>query len=96
VLSLLGLARRAGYLLVGQDQVLRALASGLFILTTEDCSPAVRRKIAPKLTAGGSVCFVIKGVSRERLGRSIGVDSTQIAALPIKSGFTKNLAELLR
>ena len=95
-LSLLGLARRAGLLLVGQDEVLGALKSRLFIVTTEDCSPSVLRKVERKLTDRGSVCFVIKGVSRERLGRSIGANSAQIAALPIESGFAKNLSELLQ
>jgi ribosomal protein L7Ae-like RNA K-turn-binding protein len=96
VLSLLGLARRAGFLVVGQDRVLGAVASGLFIVVSEDCSPAVLRKIGPKLKGGGSVCHVIKGVSRERLGRSVGVNSAQIAAIPINNGFVRNLAELLQ
>jgi ribosomal protein L7Ae-like RNA K-turn-binding protein len=95
-LSLLGLARRAGLLLIGQDDVLGEPKQRLFIVRTEDCSPSVLRKVERKLAGSGSVCFVIKGVSRERLGRSIGVNSAQIAALPIESGFAKNLSELLQ
>jgi ribosomal protein L7Ae-like RNA K-turn-binding protein len=95
-LSLLGLARRAGLLLIGQDSILRASNSRLFIVRTEDCSQSVLRKIERRLIERGSVCFVINGVSRERLGGSIGANSAQIAALPIESGLAKNLAELLQ
>jgi ribosomal protein L7Ae-like RNA K-turn-binding protein len=94
-LSLLGMARRAGCLLIGQDRVLGAKGD-LFILTAEDCSPSVLRKVAPRLVKGVSVCLNMRGVTRETLGRSVGVNGAQIAALPIGSGFIKNLAELLQ
>lgn len=95
VLSLLGMARRARVLLIGQDQVLSALPKGIFMIRTEDCSAAVLRKIEPSLRRG-SACCVLQGVSREELGRSLGIQSAQIAALPMKSGFTKKLAEMLQ
>jgi hypothetical protein len=52
-----------------------------------------------KLSALGDGRVVLSrldGVDREKLGRSLGASSTQIAALPIKSGFAKKLAVLLR
>jgi ribosomal protein L7Ae-like RNA K-turn-binding protein len=98
VLSLLGLARRAGVLLIGQDQVLDAIGSrhpGLLVLTVQDCSPNVLRKLEG-FDQGQVVCGALEGVDRGALGRSLGIRSAQIAALPIKSGFAKKLAVLLR
>lgn len=93
-LSLLGLARCARELLIGQDRVLAALKAGrgLFIVASEDCSPNVLRKA--RAASGGAVAVL--GVSREALGASIGVMNAQIAALPSGSGFVKKLKELLK
>jgi ribosomal protein L7Ae-like RNA K-turn-binding protein len=95
-LSLLGVARRSGAVLVGQDQVFRSLDKRMFIITTDDCSRAVTRKIGHAVLSGGSVCVIIESVTREELGKSLGVGSAQIAALPIESGFVEKLAELLK
>jgi ribosomal protein L7Ae-like RNA K-turn-binding protein len=96
LLSLLGLARRAGVLLVGQDQVFRARAKGgLFVIASEDCSPNVWRKIGASgdgKTTGRMLC----GVGRDEMGRHMGVRSAQIAAVPINSGFAKKITLLLR
>ena len=92
-LSLLGMARRAGALMVGQDRVFAEMRSGkLFILASADCSPNVLRK------AMSSNCetLVAPGFSRESLGTSIGVANAQIVALPRGSGFVKKLKELLK
>jgi ribosomal protein L7Ae-like RNA K-turn-binding protein len=95
-LSLLGVARRAGVLLVGQDQVLRARGrEGLFVIISEDCSPNVLRKISV-LDGEKTTCRTLGGVEREELGRHIGASSAQIAAIPINSGFAKKIALLLR
>jgi ribosomal protein L7Ae-like RNA K-turn-binding protein len=96
-LSLLGIARRAGVLLVGQDQVFRAASrrKGLFVVTSEDCSPNVMRK-ALALDGEKTTCRALRGVGREELGRHIGVLSAQIAAIPADSGFAKKMALLLR
>ncbi|MDR1915392.1 MAG: ribosomal L7Ae/L30e/S12e/Gadd45 family protein [Synergistaceae bacterium] len=96
VLSLLGIARRAGELIFGQDQVIGALKKKkrLFIVWTADCSQAVIRKIEPLLEKRSISC-VLKDVSRENLGRSLGVQCAQIAALPVEGGFAKKLTELL-
>ncbi|MDR1471485.1 MAG: ribosomal L7Ae/L30e/S12e/Gadd45 family protein [Synergistaceae bacterium] len=95
-LSMLGIARRAGELMIGQDQVLSALKrkKRLLIIRTEDCSQSVIRKIAPSLESG-SVSCVAGGVTREDLGRSLGVRGAQIAALFIESGFAVKLSEML-
>jgi ribosomal protein L7Ae-like RNA K-turn-binding protein len=96
-LSLLGIARRAGVLLVGQDQVFRAGSrkKGIFVVIAEDCSPNVSRKVLA-MEGEKTTCRALRGVNREELGRHIGVLSAQIAAVPIDSGFAKKMALLLR
>lgn len=96
VLDLLGLARRGGMLAVGQDSAISKLrGSGLYI-TTDDCSESVRRKIDRRITSGRGVHFVIQGVSRDELGRAVGVLSAQIVALPLTSPFAARIEELLK
>ncbi|MCL2683823.1 MAG: ribosomal L7Ae/L30e/S12e/Gadd45 family protein [Synergistaceae bacterium] len=94
VLSLLGMARRAGVLMVGQDRVFAAMRDGgpLFIITSADCSPNVLRK------ALSSNCETLEAgsFSRESLGTAIGVANAQIVALPGGSGFVEKLKELLK
>jgi ribosomal protein L7Ae-like RNA K-turn-binding protein len=86
------MARRAGELIVGQDRVLKTLASGrrLFVVTTADCSQNVLRK-----TSRLREIHVSDMLSRESLGAAVGVGNTQIVALPEESGFVKKLKELL-
>jgi len=92
-LSLLGIARGARVLIVGQDKVFAAMRgeSELFIIASADCSHNVMRK------ALSSNCetLVAKSFSRESLGAAVGVMNAQIVALPRGSGFVKKLKELL-
>lgn len=94
VLSLLGLARRAGQVLVGQDRVLGAHRGKLVIVVSSDCSKAVMRKAVAR--GSGSVCFTLNGVTREELGGALGVGGAQIAALDAEGGFAKKLIELFK
>jgi ribosomal protein L7Ae-like RNA K-turn-binding protein len=91
-LALLGMARRANELIIGQDRVLRALSSGrrLFMVAAADCSQNVLRK-----TGRLHCARIASGLSRESLGMAVGVGKTQIVALPAGSGFVKKLEELL-
>lgn len=95
-LSLLGLARRAKCLLIGQDEVFGATEKDLLILLTEDCANQVLRKVEKRLSWSASACYRLSGVSRERLGCAIGIQQVQIVALAIESGFANNLSELLQ
>ena len=92
-LSLLGMARRARALMVGQDSVFAAMrdGGGIFIIVSADCSPNVIRK------ASSSNCetLVVESFSRESLGAAVGVINAKIVALPGGSGFVKKLKELL-
>ena len=96
-LSLLGIARRAGDLLGGQDQVFRAASrgKGVFMVISEDCSPNVKRKVLA-LDGEKTTFRALRGVGREELGRHIGVLSAQIAAVSMNSGFAKKMALLLK
>ena len=93
-LSLLGIARRAGALTVGQDKVFAAMRNGseLFIIVSADCSRNVLRKVS----SSNCETLVAESFSRESLGASVGVMNSQIVALPCGSGFAKKLKELLK
>lgn len=96
-LSMLGMARRAGALAIGQDRVLRALGtSRSLVITTEDCSRNVLRKLAAHLDRSKSKWYALSGVTREELGKALGVAGAQIVALPLKGGFADKLSELLQ
>lgn len=96
-LSLLGMARRAGAVEIGQDRALGALRrSRQLVVLADDCSPNVLRKVASLSSKRGSICYILEGVTREELGGALGVASAQVAALPFKSGFVNKLAELLQ
>ena len=96
ILSLLGMARRADKVFIGQDQVFSVLRRNLLIVTSNDCSPNVIRKLSSSLSDGRSICYTMQDVTREDLGRAVGVQNVQIAALFMESGFAGKLAELLR
>ncbi len=94
---MLGMARRAGALLIGQDKVLPALRKrekyALFI--SEDCSADVFRRAVAAEKRDEAEIFLLEGVSRALLGASLGIASAQIAALPAESGFVKKIHTLI-
>jgi len=96
-LQTLGLARRAGVVVIGQDRVLDRLRRGerFFIITTDDCAASVLSKVARYAESGSVRLWEIDGVTREELGQAMGVRSAQIAALPVESGFADRLTKLL-
>lgn len=89
----LGLARRAGELIVGQDRVLGALSAGqnLFVLLTHDHSVTLKRSIDARTVT----THVLAGVSRLELGQLLGLRQAQIVALPVQSGFAEKIKGLL-
>lgn len=95
LMNILGLARRAGILLIGQDQVLAAGKSkGPWIaVVTSDCSATVQRSLQPRVERGEIVVLVLKNTDRTTLGAYLGVGSTQIAALP-QGGLAKKVLSL--
>lgn len=89
----LGLSRRAGELIVGQDRVLQSLSAGqnLFILLTNDHSAALKRAIDAKNTE----THVLTDISRSELGQLLGLRQAQVVALPVRSGFAGKIKGLL-
>jgi predicted RNA-binding protein YlxR (DUF448 family)/ribosomal protein L30E len=76
-LELVGLARRAGELVAGFDQVVAALRGGqaVLVLQARDGAADGRRKIASAAAArggGGDGVPVVEAFGREELGRAIG------------------------
>ncbi len=90
--SLLGLARRAGELLVGQDRTLEGLSAGknLTVLLANDHSAALKRTIDAK-TADYRI---LEEINRAELGRLLGLRQAQIVALPAECGFAEKIKEL--
>lgn len=96
-LSLLGMARRAGVLAIGQDRVLSTLGTSLcLVISTEDCSRNVLRKLTALAGRSKSKWYALDGVTREDLGKALGVAGAQVVALPLKGGFADKLSELLQ
>lgn len=96
VFNLLGLARRAGKLLIGQDKVLAAAKSGvrLLVITSNDVSAAVTRSLQPHVEKGAVTAILMKDTDRTTLGLRLGISSTQITALPERDGLAKKILNI--
>lgn len=71
-LSRLGLARRAGKLVTGEEGVLKAIRSGQarLVILSADASENTRKKTADKCTSYGIP--LLTGFSRQELGGAVG------------------------
>lgn len=89
----LGIAHRAGELIIGQDRVLESLSAGknLLVLLTDDHSPTLKRAMDAK----NAETHILYGISRTELGQSLGLRQAQVAALPARGGFAGKIAGLL-
>lgn len=93
--SLLGLARRAGELLIGQDKVFVAVKkTKLLIFISDDCSESVERKAAAAVERKEAEVKKLKKTDRTVLGSHLGVKNAQIAALPYGGGFAEKALRL--
>ena len=95
-LSLLGMARRAGALIIGQDSVKFRLsrADGLFLLFPEDALHKSRKTFL-SFTKNARDYAVLEGISTERLAHAIGVGNAVVVALPEQSGFVSGIKSSL-
>lgn len=98
VASTLGLARRAGVLLLGQDRVREALKGGkvLLILYADDVSANVQRMFKGYEERAQCKVYRFKGINRKVLGEALGLPSVQVLGLPQGSGFADKLEVLLK
>lgn len=96
LLNTLGMARRAGVLVVGQDNVFSEIKRhvSMLVITASDCSAAVLRSAAPHAERGEARIITLKDTDRSVLGRYIGIGAAQIVALPAGCGFAKKLLSL--
>ena len=95
-LSLLGMARRAGVLIIGQDSVKSSLSrkEKLFIMFPED-APDRSQKTYASLTKYADNYAVLEGVTIEQLAHAIGVERVVVVALPLESGFVSKIKDSL-
>lgn len=92
LLSLLGLARRAGELVIGQDRVLELAATGAdaLLLFSSDCPD----KIKEKLIRSSLPCLQL-GQNRTELGRVLGLNGAVVVALSREQGFAAKAEQLI-
>lgn len=98
-LDKIGLSRRAGLAIIGQDRVRAAILEGkgpLMLFLASDASPAVKRRIVASSERRGDKHIQMQTVSRWELGAALGLASAQILGLPLASRFTETLLEDLR
>ena len=95
LLSCLGLARRAGVLIIGQDNVKSSLArrDSLLVLITETGSSFYR--FLQNRPDGESRMEVLRSVSAEALSSAIGAEKVKVVALPLRSGLAQKTLQLL-
>ncbi|MCE5200933.1 MAG: hypothetical protein LLF78_00250 [Synergistaceae bacterium] len=94
-MNTMGMARRAGKLIVGQDNVFAAMKRDpLLVIVTDDCSASVLRSLGAGVDRGTVRVVTMKDTDRTVLGAHLGVGSAQVAALPLKSGFAKKALSL--
>ncbi len=96
-LSMLGLARAAGALSIGQDQITEELRRGkkLVLFVTEETGASAMRRFAAAEERGAAKICRLENTGRLLLGRSIGVTSAQAAALPAGNGFADKIISIL-
>ena len=96
LLNTLGLAKRAGRIMAGQDHVFAELRKHLplLVIVSDDCSPNVLRSVDAGAERGEVTKVVLRGVDRNDLGAAMGLKTAQVAALPMQDGFAKKVLSL--
>lgn len=93
LMSTLGLARKSGELIIGQDRVLQALSDSteILVLLANDHSATLKRAIDAK----SKHTAVLSDISRADLGVLFGMRQAQIVAIPIRRGLGGKVKGLL-
>ncbi|NLV82536.1 MAG: hypothetical protein GXZ18_05995 [Synergistaceae bacterium] len=93
LLNTLGLARRSGRLIIGQDHVFAQMKKNedLLILLVNNSSKSVQRSVSAAVERKEAKLIILKNTDRETLGSNLGINSVQIVALPKQSGFAKKI-----
>ncbi|MDO5562307.1 MAG: hypothetical protein Q4F74_01700 [Synergistaceae bacterium] len=95
LLNTLGMARRAGRLVIGQDHVFAECKKcDLLVILANDCSSSVLRDVNAAVGRGSVKTITLDNVDRSELGRRIGVNTAQIVALQSNDGFARKVLSL--
>ncbi len=96
ILNLLGIARRAGVIFIGQDQVLESCKKykALLVLTSDDCSENVLKSLKNAETRT-SVEKIRLNLDRTQMGQSVGTKSAQIVSIDYENGFAGKILSLM-
>ena len=96
-LSLLGIARRAGLISVGLDVVKSSLVGGnkLLIVVSEDPSRQVKKTLHAFCERDKALLLEIPGLSREKLGKAIGLGPVQLVGVPEGHDFSDKILQIL-
>lgn len=91
-LGLLGLAKRAGKIIDGQERVIGAIASGAarLVVVAEDAGENGRKKLADKSTTYAVPCVIF--AQKADLGRALGRQSVSACAV-VDPSFANKLLE---
>jgi hypothetical protein len=94
VASFLSLARRAGVLFLGQDDIRRALRRGdrILVLLTSDSSANVQRALKGYV-ARGMCRQLFLAATREEMHGMTGLGLTQVFGLPETHGLARKIEE---
>lgn len=95
LLSLLGLCRRAGRLVIGADPVKEAIDTdkAFLVICASDISQNTEKKIRKATEAKGNVQYCIVNRSKDELSFSLGKTCAVLAV--IDEGFAGKLCELI-
>ena len=95
LLSLLGICRRAGRLVIGADPVKEAVETGkaFLVLGASDISQNTEKKIRATVEAKSNVQYRIVRRTKDEISFSLGKTCATLAV--IDEGFAKKLLELI-
>ncbi len=95
IVALLSIARKSGVLFIGQDQLKKAKRKGRYLfVAAQDCSSGVLRFVNNRVEQGRGRLLLIPE-KREELFGALGLETTQIVALPENHGLAQEIYRLL-
>lgn len=91
-MNLLGLAMRAGYVITGEEPVLRTLRSGdaALVILSADAGPNTKKKVSDKCASYRTPMIEIG--SRHQLGRALGKAERVVIAVT-DPGFSRAIRD---